>query len=125
MSDTSAEMAGLAPRALGRPRASDPEAERQTVPALVMLGLLFGMARRRKAALLSVALLVPFCAFVALAQITPRYTASGFVLYDPSGYAARELQSILRTDPATDSVMTSQVEIVQGLRMAERLADRF
>src|SRR5690349_21423730 len=106
MSGTPAEIAGLMPRTGTRQHAA-PDAERQPLPAVVMLGLLLGMARRRKVPLVSVALLVPLLAFVALAQITPRYTASGLVLYDPSGYAARELQSILRADPTTDSVMAS------------------
>ena len=91
-----------------------------------MLGALLAMLRRRKMPLVLSATLIPLLAFIAICQTTPRYTATCEVIYDPnSSYAARELQSILRSDPTTDAVMASQIEILQGLRMAERLTERF
>jgi uncharacterized protein involved in exopolysaccharide biosynthesis len=68
--------------------------------------------------------LVPLLVGVALSRITPRYTATGAVIYEPSAYALQELQSILRVDPTTDAIMASQAEIVRGLHTAERIADR-
>ncbi|MBN8908392.1 MAG: hypothetical protein J0H99_17615, partial [Rhodospirillales bacterium] len=70
-------------------------------------------------------MLPPLLALVALGQITPRYTATGTLIYDPSEYSARELQSILRVDPTTDAVMASQAEIVRSLPAAGRIAERF
>ncbi len=80
--------------------------------------------RRRRLPLLGSIVLAPLLAAVALHQVTPLYTATGTVLYDDSGYAARELQSVLRVDPMTDAVMASQAEIVRGLSIAERITDR-
>jgi hypothetical protein len=50
---------------------------------------------------------------LAITQITPRYTATGKLLYDPSGYKLQELQSILQVDPMTDAVMASQAEVLR------------
>ncbi len=84
-----------------------------------------GILRRRKWAFLLAAVLTPLLALVGLEQITPRYTATGTLIYDPSEYSARELQSILRVDPTTDAVMASQAEIVRSLPAAGRVAERF
>jgi capsular exopolysaccharide synthesis family protein len=86
--------------------------------------VLLGVLRRRRAPLAACVVLVPLLALAALHQVTPLYTASGTVLYDDRGYAARELQSVLRVDPMTEAVMASQAEIVRGLSIAERIADR-
>jgi polysaccharide biosynthesis transport protein len=99
--------------------------EEDRAPAVLMLEALLAMLRRRKLPMVLSATLVPLLACIAITQTTPRYTGMGAVIYDPSAYAARELQSILRADPTTDAVMASQIEILQGLRMAERLTDRF
>ena len=71
-----------------------------------------------------VAILVPSCAWIAIERTTPRYTASGSLIYDPSAYKARELESILSTDPTTEAVMASQAEILQSLKVAQRVAER-
>ncbi|HST76435.1 MAG TPA: hypothetical protein VLJ20_13745, partial [Acetobacteraceae bacterium] len=84
-----------------------------------------GILRRRKWAFLLAVVLPPLLALVGLGQITPRYTATGTLIYDPSEYSARELQSILRVDPTTDAVMASQAEIVRSLPAAGRVAERF
>ena len=55
---------------------------------------------------------------------TARYTAEGSVLYEPSAYAAQELQSILRVDPITDAVAASQAEVARSVRTAQRIAER-
>jgi capsular exopolysaccharide synthesis family protein len=81
--------------------------------------------RRRRWAFIACAIAVPVIAFVVLKQVTPRYTALGSVVYEPTSYTAQELQSILRPDPMTDAMMASQAEIVRNQRTAERLVDRF
>ena len=75
-------------------------------------------------ALLAPMLLCPLLAFIALAQLTPRYTATGALLYDASEYKVRELQSILRVDPITDAVMASQAEVLRGMPVVEQVASR-
>ena len=87
--------------------------------------VVFAMLRRRRLALVGTVLVVPLLAWIALGQITPRYSAVATILYEPNAFAARELQSILRVDPTTEAVMFSQAEIIRGLHIAERVADRF
>ncbi len=89
------------------------------------LALALAVLRRRRLALIVTMLLVPLLGWIALGQMTPRYSAAAIVLYEPNAFAARELQSILRVDPTTEAVMYSQAEIVRGLRIAERVAGRF
>jgi polysaccharide biosynthesis transport protein len=84
----------------------------------------FAVLRRRKLPLLLCIVLVPLCALLAIHQMTPRYTATGALIYEPSDYKIRELQSILKDDPTTDAVMASQAEILQSLRVAQRVAER-
>ncbi len=93
--------------------------------AAATLGTVVAMVRRRKWPLIVCAVAIPMIAFVALKQVTPKYTAEGSAIYEPSTYAAQELQSILREDPMTDAVMASQAEIVRSLKTAERVTDRF
>ncbi len=93
--------------------------------ASATLGTAVAAVRRRKWALIVCAVTIPLIAFVALKQVTPKYTAEGSAIYEPSTYAAQELQSILREDPMTDAVMASQAEIVRSLKTAERVTDRF
>lgn len=83
-----------------------------------------GVFRRHLRAFAVVALLVPVCAWVAIQRTTPRYTATGSLIYEPSDYKVRELESIIRTDPITDAVMASQAEILQSLKVAQRVAER-
>jgi uncharacterized protein involved in exopolysaccharide biosynthesis len=80
--------------------------------------------RRRKVPFLLCVVLVPLCALLALHQMTPRYTAIGALIYEPSQYKVRELQSILQADPTTEAVMASQAEILQSLHIAQRVAER-
>ena len=63
-------------------------------------------------------------AYIAMSQLTPRYTATGTLLYDADGYKVRELQSILRVDPITDAVMASQAEVLRGMPVVEQVASR-
>ena len=85
---------------------------------------IFGTLRRRLRALLACAVLIPALSLVALRQTAPRYTASGTVIYNPSEYKPREMQSILRVDPATPATMASQAEVLRNLRSVERVADQ-
>ncbi|HEY3846318.1 MAG TPA: hypothetical protein VGL95_04310 [Acetobacteraceae bacterium] len=83
-----------------------------------------GIFRRHLWAFLAVAALVPACAWIAIERTTPRYTASGSLIYEPSDYNVRELESILRTDPTTEAVMASQAEVLQSLKIAQRVAQQ-
>lgn len=88
------------------------------------LGVLLAVVRRRRLPLIATILLVPLVAWLALGRMTPRYSAAATVLYEPNAFSVRELQSILRVDPTTEAVMSSQAEIVRGLTIAERVADQ-
>ena len=86
-------------------------------------GFLSAVRQRRKT-LVAVILLVPFCAWLTLQQITPLYTATGSLIYDPSEFKPRELQSILRDTPTTEAMMASQAEILHSLHIAQKVAER-
>ena len=69
-------------------------------------------------------LLCPLLAYVAITQLTPRYTATGTLIYDASESTVREMQSILRVDPITDAVMATQAEVLRGMPVIEQVANR-
>lgn len=83
-----------------------------------------GVFRRHLWVFAAVAILVPACAWMAILRTTPLYTASGSLIYDPSDYKVRELESILRSDPTTEAVMASQAEVLESLKVAQRVAER-
>lgn len=80
--------------------------------------------RQRQKTLISTVVLIPLCAFIILRQVTPIYTATGSLIYEPSEYTLREMQSIQRSDPTTEAVMASQPELLRSLRIAQRVAER-
>ncbi|MFC7541376.1 Wzz/FepE/Etk N-terminal domain-containing protein [Siccirubricoccus deserti] len=86
---------------------------------------LIAALRRRRWVLILCALLFPIAAYVAAKQLTPRYTASTTVMFEPTDYAARELQSILRDETTTDAVLASQVEVIRSLSVARRIVREF
>lgn len=98
--------------------------ESSDAPGAVTGAMILGILRRRKLPLLASILLIPLLTFIAISQLTPRYTASGTLLYDEAEYKLRELQSILRTDPITDAVMASQAEVLRGIPVLEQVAAR-
>lgn len=102
----------------------DPRGEARAAAA-AQLAAAVASVRRRKWPLIICAVAIPLIALVTLKQVTPRYTAEGSVLYDPTNYAPPELQGVLRVDPMTDEVMASQSELVRALSVASRLVDRF
>ncbi len=69
-------------------------------------------------------MLIPLCTWFALQRVTPLYTATGSLIYEPSGYKLHELDSIVRPDPTTDAMMASQAEILQSLHIAQKVAER-
>src|SRR5689334_4297352 len=75
--------------------------------------------RQRRLVLIATILVVPSCAFLILQQITPRYTATGALIYQASDY-----QGPARSEPITEATMASQAEVLQSLRIAQRVADR-
>jgi capsular exopolysaccharide synthesis family protein len=92
--------------------------------ATVSGAALLAILRRRKLPLFASIVLAPLLGYVAICQVTPRYTATGTLLYNAPEYNLRELQSILRVDPITDAVMATQAEVLRGLPVVERVADR-
>jgi polysaccharide biosynthesis transport protein len=80
--------------------------------------------RQRRMTLIAVIVLVPLCTWFTLQQVTPLYTATGSLIYEPSAYKLRELESIVRQDPTTEGMMASQAEILQSLHIAQRVAER-
>jgi succinoglycan biosynthesis transport protein ExoP len=93
-------------------------------PSLPSSGEILGILQRRKLPLLASILLIPLLSYVAISQFTPRYTATGTLIYDAAEYKLRELQSIMRTDPITDAVMASQAEVLRGMPVVEQVAAR-
>jgi uncharacterized protein involved in exopolysaccharide biosynthesis/Mrp family chromosome partitioning ATPase len=83
-----------------------------------------GIFRRHLWAFLVCVIVVPGSAWIAIERITPRYTAAGSLIYEPSDYRVRELESILRSDPTNEAVMASQAEVLMSLKIAQRVADR-
>jgi capsular exopolysaccharide synthesis family protein len=86
---------------------------------------LIAALRRRRWVLILCALLFPIAAYIAAKEMTPRYTAATTVMFEPTDYAARELQSILRDETTTDAVLASQVEVIRGLSVARRIVRQF
>src|SRR3954452_22540500 len=101
------------------PVAAPIEPEGMTVTALL------AALRRRRLVLILCALLFPIAASVAAKQLTPRFTASSTVMFEPTDYSARELQSILRDETTTDAVLASQVDVIRSLSVARRVVRQF
>jgi capsular exopolysaccharide synthesis family protein len=110
----------------------DPRAER-TAPAAprviepddgLTIGLLLRIIRRRKWPLVLCLLAFPIAAVVAINRATPRYTASATVMFEAQQFSISELQSILREDTTTDAVVNSQIQIINSLSAADRVAQR-
>ena len=80
--------------------------------------------RQRRWPLLATVVLVPLSAYAVVRQVTPLYTATGSLIYEPAIFTLREMQSILRTDPTTEAMMASQAELLQSLKNAQRVAER-
>lgn len=115
MLDSSAEAAGASP-ATGRGRSANPPVSIAD-DALAGARAILLVLRRRRWLLLAWLVVVPALSWVALNRMTPRFTAVGALIYQPSEYKVRELQSALRTDPVTEAVMASQSEILQSLHI--------
>jgi polysaccharide biosynthesis transport protein len=95
----------------------------ETGPGLSVRSIL-SILRRRKATLIGCALLIPALAAIALSRMTPLYTATGTLIYEPDQFKPPELQSILQVDPITEAVMSSQAEVLHGLRLIEPVAQQ-
>jgi succinoglycan biosynthesis transport protein ExoP len=81
-----------------------------------------GVLSRQLWSLLLPAILIPALAVLALSRVPTLYTATGTVIYDPTGYSADVLRSILKTDPTTDTIVASQAAILGNLSTAHRIA---
>ena len=93
-------------------------------PEVLSASAMLGILRRHLFAWLAVTLLVPIAGIVAVHRLTPVYTASGMLIYEPNEYKAQAMQSVLRQDPATEATMASQAELLQSLHIAQKLAER-
>jgi capsular exopolysaccharide synthesis family protein len=101
------------------PVATPIEPEGLTVTALL------AALRRRRFVLVLCALLFPIAAYIAAKELTPRYTATSTVMFEPTDYQASELQSILRDETTTDAVLASQVDVIRSLSVARRIVRQF
>jgi polysaccharide biosynthesis transport protein len=101
-----------------------PASRRSDGDAAFDAGAVVAAIRRRKWWLLAPILLCPLLTYIALGQITPKYTATGSLIYDLAQYKVRELQSILQADPITESVMASQAEVLRGMAVVEQVVNR-
>jgi len=108
----------------GRPGSGPAEAPELPRTEPLSPRLILAALRRRRIVLLGSFVLWPLLSFIAIKQLVPRYTAVGTLIYEPSEYKLRELQSILQSDPTTEAVMASQAEIVRGLRVVEEVVKR-
>ena len=120
MLDRPADISGRAPvpdPGIGRP-------DRQRGSTQDGLPGFLAAVRQRRLTLAATIVLIPLCAWLTLRQITPLYTATGSLIYEPSEYKVRELQSILRADPTNEAMMSSQAEILHSLHIAQRVAER-
>lgn len=120
MLDRPAPAAGPTPPTDRTPRQAAGERERL---ADSLSGFLSAI-RQRRHVLLATIVLIPTCTWIVLRQMPPLYTAAGSLIYEPGGYKVRELESILREDPTTEAMMSSQAEILQSLHIAEKVAER-
>jgi uncharacterized protein involved in exopolysaccharide biosynthesis len=93
-------------------------------PGAITGAAILAILRRRKLPLLASIVLAPLLGYIAICQVTPLYTATGTLIYNVPEYNVREMQSILRVDPVTDAVMPTQAEVLRGLPVIERVADR-
>jgi capsular exopolysaccharide synthesis family protein len=80
--------------------------------------------RQRRKTLIAVLVLIPLCTWLTLQRVSPLYTATGSLIYEPAGYKFSELESIVRQDPTNEGMMASQAEILQSLHIAQRVAER-
>lgn len=94
-----------------------------TADSMITPRVLLAILRRHRWKLVASSLSIPLAAALALHGTTPRYTATGTLLYDPPAYRLAELQSILRADPISDTVLASQAEVLRGLRVVGHVAD--
>ncbi|PPQ27358.1 GumC family protein [Rhodopila globiformis] len=113
MPDSPTDLRSEAP--VARPSRPDgpPGAWQDSLPGFL------AVIRQRRWTLLATSLLVPLCAGLILQQVTPLYTATGELIYQASDY-----QNAARQEPITEAVMASQAEVLQSLRIAQRVAER-
>ncbi|WP_174504368.1 polysaccharide biosynthesis tyrosine autokinase [Acidiphilium sp. C61] len=71
-----------------------------------------------------VALGLPLLSLIALWRMTPVYTATGVLLYDPIGFNQKLLRDVVETAPVTDMLMASQVAILKSPQVMRHVLRR-
>jgi capsular exopolysaccharide synthesis family protein len=122
MLDNPADLSGAAPNPNWGSRRGPEDQDRGN--GRTSIPIVLAALRQRQWTLIATIVLLPLCAFIILRQITPVYTATGSLLYEPSQYTLREMQSILRADPTTEAIMASQAELLHSLHIAQTVASR-
>lgn len=117
MPDSPTDLTGETPLPEWGPRGSR-QPDRQTIRRDSLPGFLSAIRQRRRT-LIAAIVAIPFGAYLVLQQITPQYTAIGSLIYQASEY-----KGTLREDPVTEATMASQAEVLQSLRIAQRVAER-
>ncbi len=117
MPDSSIDLAGETPSPEWGGRRS--RQEQQTAAWRDSLPGFLSAIRQRRWTLVATSLIVPLLAALILQQMTPQYTATGALIYQASDY-----QSATRQDPITEATMASQAEMLQSLRVAQKVAER-
>ncbi len=104
--------------------ATSPAGSYQRGGDVLSLSGMLAILRRHRTAWLATTLILPLLGIVALHRLTPIYTATGMLIYEPNEYKAQVLQSVLREGPTTEATMASQAELLQSLHIAQKVAER-
>ncbi len=122
MLDTPADLSGAAQDPNRGPRQGLEDTDRGN--GRTSIPVFLAALRQRRLTLIATVILLPLCAYIVLLRITPLYTATGSLLYEPSEYTLREMQSIQHVGPITEATMASQAELLQSQHIAQRVAQR-
>src|SRR5688572_25786600 len=88
------------------------------------LRVLLQIARRRAPMVVAIAVLAGLAAAIYAMQLTPVYTARATLLIDPPKGEATGAEAVFSRSYVDDSVLESQLELIQTSAMAERVVKR-
>src|SRR4030095_14461667 len=90
----------------------------------VTLALLLRMLRRRKWLLIFAIVIVPLLTWIAILQMTERYTAAADIVLQPQQLNIQDIQSVLAQVPASSDVTASEIEILSSRALAAQVIER-